>query len=291
MTMTIRARRTKEPVRRFDLGRLIGREPADRSDVVNVREIQDRAGEVQTRIGEGLSTLGANIASVTDDVAKAGRATLEDLRERLPERPSLDQVPRIRIERRPTMAQRVRGALGTGLLAALAVGVGALLAFMLDPARGRSRRAYARDRAAATARRTARTLGRTGRVVGANVAGLRQKAANMGATGEVPNDATLAHKVESVLFRDPGVDKGRINVNAEDGVVVLRGVAESTDQIRTLEERVRDIDGVEDVENLLHLPGTPAPPDAARYAVGAAAASRPVEMAGVNGNDGGEPRS
>ena len=44
-------------------------------------------------------------------------------------------------------------------------------------------------------------------------------------------------RVESELFRDPSVPKGRLNINAEHGVVVLRGVTDSPDQIRTLEVR------------------------------------------------------
>jgi osmotically-inducible protein OsmY len=40
---------------------------------------------------------------------------------------------------------------------------------------------------------------------------------------EQPDDAALARKVETELFRDADVPKGDINVNAEDGVVFLRG--------------------------------------------------------------------
>ena len=69
--------------------------------------------------------------------------------------------------------------------------------------------------------------------------------------GEAPNDAVLAHRVESELFRDPSVPKGRLNINAEHGVVVLRGVTDSPDQIRTLEDRTHRVDGVRDVRNLL----------------------------------------
>ena len=60
------------------------------------------------------------------------------------------------------------------------------------------------------------------------------------------------------MFRDPDIPKGRININAEGGVIVLRGELERPEQINAVEAAVRRVAGVRDVENLLHLPGTPA---------------------------------
>jgi osmotically-inducible protein OsmY len=74
-----------------------------------------------------------------------------------------------------------------------------------------------------------------------------------------PDDVTLAHMVESELFRDEQVPKGQINVNAENGKVYLRGEVGEQEMIRDLEERARSIHGVQEVENLLHLPGAEAP--------------------------------
>ena len=74
-----------------------------------------------------------------------------------------------------------------------------------------------------------------------------------------PDDVTLAHMVESELFRDEQVPKGQINVNAENGKVYLRGEVGQQEMIRDLEERARSIHGVQEVENLLHLPGAEAP--------------------------------
>jgi osmotically-inducible protein OsmY len=70
---------------------------------------------------------------------------------------------------------------------------------------------------------------------------------------------TLAHKVESQLFRRAGVPKGQINVNAEDGVVFLRGVVERQEDIERMEAATRPIAGVREVENLVRPRGTPAP--------------------------------
>jgi osmotically-inducible protein OsmY len=61
------------------------------------------------------------------------------------------------------------------------------------------------------------------------------------------------------LYRRAGVRKGEISINAEDGVVFLRGAMARQDDIRRLESAARAIPGVREVENLLHLAGTPAP--------------------------------
>jgi osmotically-inducible protein OsmY len=55
------------------------------------------------------------------------------------------------------------------------------------------------------------------------------------------------------------VPKGQINVNAENGKVVLRGEVEKPAMIKDLEKRTRKVQGVQDVENLLHTPGSAAP--------------------------------
>jgi osmotically-inducible protein OsmY len=74
-----------------------------------------------------------------------------------------------------------------------------------------------------------------------------------------PDDARLTAKVESELYRDDDVPKGAINVNVEFGKVVLRGEVESPELIEELVVRTRAIEGVSDVESLLHVPGEPAP--------------------------------
>ena len=73
------------------------------------------------------------------------------------------------------------------------------------------------------------------------------------------DDTALARKVETVIFRDPEVDKGKIDVNAAGGVVWLRGEARTPDLVRELERRAQEVPEVRQVENLLHLPKTPAP--------------------------------
>lgn len=143
---------------------------------------------------------------------------------------------------------------------ALAAAVGAAIAYFFDPQSGRRRRVLARDRSAGFFRRTFHRLGRLQRQAQAEAYGLSRKAQHL---REEPkptlDDATLAQKVETEIFRDPDIPKGQINVSAENGKIYLRGEVGKPELIKDLEERARKVQGVEDVENLLHLPGTEAP--------------------------------
>lgn len=65
-----------------------------------------------------------------------------------------------------------------------------------------------------------------------------------------PDDATLRDRVESELFRDPGVPKGQMNIDAAAGVVTLRGTVDAA-LVEDLTERVGAVEGVVRVENLL----------------------------------------
>ena len=73
------------------------------------------------------------------------------------------------------------------------------------------------------------------------------------------NDPALARKVETEVFRDEELPKGNISVNAEYGVIYLRGEVPSAETMDELAKRARSVDGVRAVENLTHLPGEPAP--------------------------------
>jgi gas vesicle protein len=143
-----------------------------------------------------------------------------------------------------------------GLLGAAA---GAVAALLFDPQRGAARRAQLMDRTAATWRDLSGGAARTTRYVTSTLEGKVQALRHAGERDSMPNDATLAMKVESELFRDPAVPKGDININVEQGVVVLRGQVGDAGMSERLEKSARAIPGVWEVENLLHLPGEPAP--------------------------------
>jgi hypothetical protein len=140
--------------------------------------------------------------------------------------------------------------------------VGALLAYFLDPKAGRRRRHTARDRATSRLRRGERRAAARARRARSHAVGVARRTLNAAHPRhrEPFDDVTLARKVESELCRRARVPKGHISINAEDGFVFLRGVMDRQDDIERVEFATRQIEGVRDVENLIHLPGTPAPP-------------------------------
>ena len=142
---------------------------------------------------------------------------------------------------------------------ALGGALGALLAYFFDPQNGARRRNVTRDRALAFVRSNGRGAARAGRGVAAEAYGVSQKVRHSKEEPKDFDDATLADKVRSEVFRDLDVPKGQINVNVQDGVVQLRGEVPRADLIDDLVKQTRKVQGVEEVENLLHLAGTPAP--------------------------------
>jgi BON domain len=137
-----------------------------------------------------------------------------------------------------------------------------VVAYFASPRQGRRRRKMVGQRVAGGARHTARAGRRATRHAASEVRGAAQRALHpRSRQSPPPDDVTLAHKVETEIFRPADAPKGTINVNAVNGVVFLRGVAQTPEQIRDLERQVQSIPGVKNVENLLHLPGTPAPHD------------------------------
>jgi hypothetical protein len=110
-------------------------------------------------------------------------------------------------------------------LFAVGAAAGAGAGYFLDPQHGKRRRHVARDRILAVARR------------GAGEAEL--------------NDPALAQKVESEIFRPADAPKGEVNVNVENGVVVLRGQVEDSNQADALVVAASQVEGVRDVESKL----------------------------------------
>jgi hypothetical protein len=136
----------------------------------------------------------------------------------------------------------------------------AALTYFFDPQNGARRRNVARDRVVAFFRQGGRKAGRAGRSVGSQAYGLKQKALHVREESKPePDDITLVRKVETAIFRDADVPKGKINVNAEGGIVFLRGEVEDASMIEDLGKAARKVQGVREVENLLHSPGFPAP--------------------------------
>jgi hypothetical protein len=179
-------------------------------------------------------------------------------------------APRVRLSAPPTPTRfgprrgrsaDVRPLAIAAAAAACGMKLGALLAYFLDPKAGRRRRHSARDRAMSRVRRGERRAAARARRAESHAVGIARRTLNAARPRhrEPFDDVTLARKVESELYRRARVPKGHISINAEDGFVFLRGVMDRQEDIERIEVATRQIDGVREVENLIHLPGTAAP--------------------------------
>ena len=179
-------------------------------------------------------------------------------------------APRIRLSASRTRARfRPRRGRSTavnplvmaGAAASCGIALGALLEYFLDRTAGRRRRHTARDRVMSRMRRGERRAAMRARRTESHAVGIARRTINAARRGqrEPLDDVTLAHKVESEIFRSADAPKGAVSVNAENGVVFLRGVVEQREWIDRLGAETAKVDGVVEVRNLLHLPGTDAP--------------------------------
>ncbi|MFL5866962.1 MAG: BON domain-containing protein [Thermoleophilaceae bacterium] len=73
----------------------------------------------------------------------------------------------------------------------------------------------------------------------------------------IESEPDIAGDVRAALADIP--ESGSLGVEATGGVVWLRGELERPDAITRAERAAADVEGVTEVRNLLHLPGTPPP--------------------------------
>ena len=148
---------------------------------------------------------------------------------------------------------------------------GAFFMFMLDPREGRRRRALVRDRIAHLRRVMTRDVparvekrGRFFRGVARGIVHETTDVLPFNGHRLVDNE-TLVARVRSEVLRDERIKAGEIHLDAYEGCVTLRGQLEHPESIRRLVHDTAHIDGVREVRNFLHLPGTPPPNKAAVY--------------------------
>jgi len=141
----------------------------------------------------------------------------------------------------------------------LSAAAGYVAGYFTDSSNGARRRHQTRDQAFSKARHARRDAMRQAHYAAGRAQGVVHRVTPAHATGEPADDVTLAHKVESEIFRSPDAPKGRVNVNAENGVVFLRGELDDPQWIARLGDEAARVDGVAAVRNLLHTPATQAP--------------------------------
>jgi hypothetical protein len=238
--------------------------PPDEAPDVRARleEVGSKLSDIPGRLGE----LGGHIGDAGKGIVESGAETARAVAREARGLPSLAQAGAarareaasgmpIRIQVGQPRRRPILPLVGLGIATAA---VGAVLAYILDPVVGRSRRAALRDRLGATARRVGRWSASQGRHIAATTTALRERS-RASEPGEPADEVALVSRIKSEVFRDTDIDKGAINVNAERDVVFLRGTAPSEDEVRDIGRRVEGIPGVRKVVNLLHVPGAPVP--------------------------------
>ena len=240
---------TKKATRRTkEIGGVIGDRVKVAGGTVGAKAVKvgGKVGTTAAGVGGKLGTTAKRVQTAAAPRARALRGTAADRTRQTRKRVGYwiagEEPPK----------RRLGAALGGAAL-------GAAAAFFLDPRNGRRRRALARDWIAARARGLGRRTARAGRGVGARAAGVGERVIRQRGSVAPANDPTLEQKVQSEVFLGLDLSSKEISIMAVNGVVSLRGAVDRPDLITAIEERVRAIDGVRDVENQLHLTGTPAP--------------------------------
>jgi hypothetical protein len=147
--------------------------------------------------------------------------------------------------------------------------VGAAIAYLFDPERGRDRRARLLDRGMTTAQRTSQRLGdptqtlNVPTIVLTRIQAVRSRfmpAGEMVVEAAVEtadlgvDDTTLVDRIRSEALGDERIPAGEINVDVADGVATLRGELADPALIQEIADRTRVVPGVLGVVNLLHTP-------------------------------------
>lgn len=146
---------------------------------------------------------------------------------------------------KPSLGQRLAWLAG-------GVALGALGSYLADPDRGRERRAELQEQGARLASQAADLAGTT-------------DPALSGAADELtpdlkdPSDAVLIERVRADAIGPSPVRNAAIVTTVEGGVVTVRGEVEEPALRDDLFDRIRGVEGVEDVVDLTHLPNESAP--------------------------------
>lgn len=129
------------------------------------------------------------------------------------------------------------------------IGLGAALMYILDPDRGRRRRALVRDQLVSAAHRAPDAFGATARDLSNRTRGLAAEVGSMFSGEEEVSDEVLAARVRSKMGRVVSHPHA-IKVTVEQGRVTLSGPI-LADEVNDLLSCVSHVRGVADVENRL----------------------------------------
>lgn len=134
------------------------------------------------------------------------------------------------------------------------LGLGAALMYVLDPERGKRRRAVVRDKAVSGAHRAGQRIAARSRDVANRARGVASELKSL-TRDEEASDRVLEERVRAELGRVV-TKPASIEVAAIAGTVVLSGAILAS-EVDDLLSAARGVSGVEDVENRLEVYETP----------------------------------
>lgn len=137
-----------------------------------------------------------------------------------------------------------------GLTLLSGIGIGAALMYVLDPDRGRRRRALMKDKARHLTNKAADEAGKMSRDLSNRIKGLVAETRASLTEDEIPDDV-LVDRVKAVMGH-VAAHHGAIEVTARNGVVVLSGKA-LVNELPALIAAVRDVRGVKEVASDLQV--------------------------------------
>jgi osmotically-inducible protein OsmY/gas vesicle protein len=246
------AKQARKMSRRIGSGKWFGRSRTAADRVAKgAREYQRGVEDYARSWGEGFPERGRGVVSAAGhQLGNVGHYVAETARGLMPRRrrrhtyrdyiPSVHFGPR---EEGPSTTTLVVTAAGCALL-------GGALMYMLDPERGRRRRALVRDKVIRAGHATQDLARDTGRYMADKARGVAAETQAKFRREQMP-DQTLVERVRAEMGRVVS-HPGSIDVTATSGTVTLRGPI-LRDEVESLLSRVRSVRGVQDVQNQLEI--------------------------------------
>ena len=130
------------------------------------------------------------------------------------------------------------------------VGIGAGLMYLLDPDRGRRRRALIRDKIEHATNEAEELAGKTSRDLRNRAQGVMAEIESSFTDEDIPNDV-LVERVRAAMGRVPG-DHSAIEITANNGIVTVGGEASAND-LPDLLAALREVRGVRDMVSKLRV--------------------------------------
>jgi osmotically-inducible protein OsmY len=131
------------------------------------------------------------------------------------------------------------------------VSLAGLITYLLDPDRGRARRARLTDQLSAKGRDISDTVSAKAKYQKGVFEGMAHEVGSIFEEEGVYDDATLMQKVRSEAVGPSGIDAGDVVIDITEGIVHLTGSVADKKARRRLVDLIGKVDGVREVDDTL----------------------------------------